>query len=69
MNVPNLHLNLLRPDEKASSSPVRLRVMLPILSLRIPMVTLKSWRSRASCSSQYSFMDSIQSTLPYRKAK
>lgn len=33
MNSPNLHLNLLRPDEKASSSPVRLRVMLPILSL------------------------------------
>ena len=33
MTSPNLHLNLLRPDEKASSSPVRLRVMLPILSL------------------------------------
>ena len=33
MKSPNLHLNLLRPDEKASSSPVRLRVMLPILSL------------------------------------
>ena len=33
MNVPNLHLNLLRPEEKASSSPVRLRVMVPILSL------------------------------------
>jgi Tfp pilus assembly protein PilN len=33
MNSPNLHLNLLRSDEKASSSPVRLRVMLPILSL------------------------------------
>ena len=33
MKSPNLHLNLLRPEEKASSSPVRLRVMLPILSL------------------------------------
>lgn len=33
MNSSNLHLNLLRPDEKASSSPVRLRVMLPILAL------------------------------------
>ncbi len=33
MNAPNLHLNLLRPDEKTSSSPIRLRVMLPIFSL------------------------------------
>ena len=33
MNVPNLHLNLLRADEKASSSPVRLRVMLPVFAL------------------------------------
>ena len=33
MRAANLHLNLLRPEEKASSSPVRLRVMLPILSL------------------------------------
>ena len=33
MNAPNLHLNLLRPEEKTSSSPIRLRVMLPILSL------------------------------------
>ena len=33
MTAPNLHLNLLRAEEKASSSPVRLRVMLPILSL------------------------------------
>ena len=35
MNAPNLHLNLLRAEEKASSSPVRLRVMMPILSLLI----------------------------------
>ena len=33
MRATNLHLNLLRPEEKTSSSPVRLRVMLPILSL------------------------------------
>ena len=33
MNVPNLHLNLLRAEEKASSSPIRLRVMLPIFAL------------------------------------
>ena len=33
MNASNLHLNLLRDTEKVSSSPVRLRVMLPILAL------------------------------------
>ena len=33
MKSPNLHLNLLRPDEKASSSPIRLRVMMPLLAL------------------------------------
>ncbi len=33
MVAPNLHLNLLRDTEKMSSSPVRLRVMLPILAL------------------------------------
>lgn len=33
MKSPHLHLNLLREDEKFSSSPVRLRVMLPILGL------------------------------------
>ena len=33
MEAPNLHLNLLRDAEKVSSSPVRLRVMLPILAL------------------------------------
>ena len=43
MNVPNLHLNLLRPEEKASSSPVRLRVMLPILSLLVCVACLVWW--------------------------
>ena len=33
MVAPNLHLNLLRDTEMMSSSPVRLRVMLPILAL------------------------------------
>ena len=32
MNAPNLHLNLLHASERQSSSPVRLRVMLPIFS-------------------------------------
>ena len=43
MNAPNLHLNLLRPDEKASSSPVRLRVMLPILSLLLCAACVIWW--------------------------
>lgn len=33
MNAPNLHLDLLREGEKLSSSPVRVRVMLPVLAL------------------------------------
>ena len=33
MDAPNLHLNLLREAEKMSSSPIRVRVMLPILAL------------------------------------
>ena len=43
MNPSNLHLNLLRPEEKASSSPVRLRVMLPILSLLVCVACLVWW--------------------------
>ena len=43
MKSPNLHLNLLRPDEKASSSPVRLRVMLPLLSLLLCAACLVWW--------------------------
>ena len=33
MKAPNLHLNLLHASERPSSSPVRLRVMLPILAV------------------------------------
>ena len=33
MNTSDFHLNLMKPTERLSSSPVRLRVMLPILSL------------------------------------
>lgn len=33
MEAANLHLNLLRSGEKKSSSPIRLRVMLPIFAL------------------------------------
>ncbi len=43
MKSPNLHLNLLRPDEKASSSPIRLRVMMPILALLLCVACLIWW--------------------------
>jgi len=33
MNAPKLHMNLLRDAEKVSSSPIRIRVMLPIFAL------------------------------------
>lgn len=33
MKAPNHHLNLLRPDEQLSSSPVRVRVMLPVIAV------------------------------------
>lgn len=35
MKAPNHHLNLLKPDEQLSSSPVRLRVMLPVLAVAV----------------------------------
>ena len=33
MNGASLHLNLLKASEKVSSSPVRLRVMVPLLAM------------------------------------
>ena len=43
MKAPNLHLNLLRPEEVASSSPVRIRVMLPLLSLLLCVACVVWW--------------------------
>ena len=43
MNAPNLHLNLLRASERQSSSPVRLRVMLPILAVLACLGCLVWW--------------------------
>ncbi len=43
MNASNLHLNLLRPDEMASSSPVRMRVMMPLLSLLLCAACVVWW--------------------------
>ena len=43
MKSPNLHLNLLRPGEKVSSSPVRLKVMMPVLSVLLCVACLIWW--------------------------
>jgi len=43
MKAPNIHLNLLRPEEMASSSPVRMRVMMPLLSLLLCAACLVWW--------------------------
>ena len=43
MKAPNLHLNLLRASERQSSSPVRLRVMLPILAVLACLGCLVWW--------------------------
>ena len=43
MTAPKLHLNLLRDSERQSSSPVRLRVMLPILALLACLGCLVWW--------------------------
>ena len=42
MKAPNLHLNLLREQERVSSSPVRVRVMLPSLAI-LACVALLGW--------------------------
>lgn len=42
MKVQNLHLNLLREQEKLSSSPIRVRVMLPVLALLV-CVAMGGW--------------------------
>lgn len=48
MKSPRLHLNLLRESEKLSSSPVRLRVMLPIVALLACAGILVWWATLAT---------------------
>ena len=43
MKAPNLHLNLLHASERQSSSPVRLRVMLPVLAVLACVGCLVWW--------------------------
>ena len=43
MKAPNLHLNLLHASERQSSSPVRLRVMLPIFAVLACLACLVWW--------------------------
>ena len=43
MNAPKLHLNLLRDGERQSSSPIRVRVMLPIFAVLACLGCLVWW--------------------------
>ena len=43
MKAPNLHLNLLHASDRQSSSPVRLRVMLPVLAVLACVGCLVWW--------------------------
>lgn len=43
MNAPKLHLNLLRDSERQSSSPVRVRVMLPVFAALACLGCLVWW--------------------------
>lgn len=43
MKAPSLHLNLLREQERVSSSPVRVRVMLPALAVLACVAVLGWW--------------------------
>ena len=43
MKAPNLHLNLLREQEVVSSSPVRIRVLLPVLAALACVAVLGWW--------------------------
>ena len=70
MKAPNLHLNLLRASERQSSSPVRLRVMLPILAVLACVGCLVWWGVLAGqlmlVKSQTA---SLQQDLAAKKAK
>lgn len=48
MKSPRLHLNLLRDSEKLSSSPVRLRVMLPVMAFLACAGCLVWWATLAT---------------------
>ena len=70
MTVTGLHLNLLREAERVSSSPVRLRVMLPILALLACVAMLGWWAmllgQQMLVKSQ---MNAIQGELDARKTQ
>ncbi len=70
MKAPKLHLNLLRDSERLSSSPVRVRVMLPILAALACVGCLVWWGVLAGqlmiLRSQSS---SLQSDLNAKKAE
>ena len=48
MKSPRLHLNLLRESERLSSSPVRIRVMLPVMAILACAGCLVWWATLAT---------------------
>lgn len=70
MNAPNLHLNLLRSSEQMSSSPVRVRVMLPILAILGCVGCLVWWGLLfGQLMVVKSQMSAVQSDLDSKKAQ
>ena len=69
MKAPNLHLNLLHASERQSSSPVRLRVMLPIFALLACLGCLVWWGVLAGqLMIAKAQNDSIQQDIAAKKA-
>ena len=70
MNAPNLHLNLLHVSERQSSSPVRLRVMLPIFAA-LACVGCLVWWGVLECQLMLvkNQMASIQKEFDAKKAE
>lgn len=70
MKAPNLHLNLLHASERQSSSPVRLRVMLPILAA-LACVGCLVWWGVLACQLMLvkNQVKAIQDDLDAQKAK
>lgn len=70
MKAPNLHLNLLRDQEVVSSSPVRIRVLLPVLAALACVAVLGWWGMLAAQEMMVrSQIKSIQDDLAARKAQ
>ena len=70
MKAPNLHLNLLRDQEVVSSSPVRIRVLLPVLAALACVAVLGWWGMLTAQEMMVrSQIKSTQDDLAARKAQ